>query len=386
MRVGAGHAAVGQRAVRIGQREQRDIGAAQRQRRAVVVVGCVSVSKPSARNVSWKRSRPTSSSVRTAGTLSELASAVRTLTLPWKLAVVVLRHVHAARGGDRERAVVDQRGRRQQSASNASAYRNGLSVEPACRGATTPSTSAARRQLAAAADVGEHVAGRVVEHDERAVLDAARGELGQMIAQRVDRVALQRASSVVVSCSPGALSSFAARCGASSIAAAGDSRPPATREASARIGSHGDVRRRRRRDGARALRDERRLARRARASSATRIAASRASTPAGALPNKPCVAARSPLSSPRNDDRLRYASRICALVHVRSSARAAAAWSHFCASVRGSPPSGRSAGSSRPGELHRQRRSAARPPAVELRHTLSHAATARPGQSTPSCS
>ena len=55
---------------------------------------------------------PTSSSVRTAGTLSELASAVRTLTSAVEIAVVVLRHVHAALGRDRDRAVVDAATRR----------------------------------------------------------------------------------------------------------------------------------------------------------------------------------------------------------------------------------------------------------------------------------
>ncbi len=110
----ADHAAVGKRAVRIGQREQRDIRAAQRQRRAVVVVGL-------RQRVEAQRAQRVVKAVeadelqRTHGRHVERARERRAhADAAVEAAIVVLRHVHTPRGGDRERAVVDQRGRRQQ--------------------------------------------------------------------------------------------------------------------------------------------------------------------------------------------------------------------------------------------------------------------------------
>ena len=69
--------------------------------------------------------------MRTAGTLSELASAVRTLDEALELAVVVLRH---GTGRARVAIATGESSRsdaaRQQPRSSASAYRNGFSVEP----------------------------------------------------------------------------------------------------------------------------------------------------------------------------------------------------------------------------------------------------------------
>ena len=120
-------------------------------------------------------------------------------------------------------------------------------------------------------------------------------------------------------------------------------------------------------------------------SSAASSTASGASTLSGSLPNNPRAAAEMPRNSPRNGARLKYASSICALFQRRSMARAAAAWSHFCPTLR-RVPMRRSAGSMRPAscivsvDAPRGRRPSS------VRHRLSQVAPARACQSTPECS
>ena len=180
----SGDAAVRKRAVRVGEREQRDVGAAQRQRRAVVVGGFRQRVEPEVAQ-RLVEALAADELERAHGRHVERTRERRAHTdAAAEVAVVVLRHVHAARGGDRERAVVDERGGGQQLRVERERVQEGLE-----RRACLPQRDDAvdfpgARQQAAAADVREHVARRVVEHDERAVAHAARGELRQVVAQR----------------------------------------------------------------------------------------------------------------------------------------------------------------------------------------------------------
>ena len=70
--------------------------------------------RPSALRRSNSASGPSIAPTRTAGTFRLAPSAVRALTQPLKLAVVVLRQVQAGAGGDLRRRIVEQAGRRDQ--------------------------------------------------------------------------------------------------------------------------------------------------------------------------------------------------------------------------------------------------------------------------------
>ena len=71
-------------------------------------------------------------------------------------------------------------------------------------------------KVAGAADVGEHIAAGVVEHDQRAVADAAIGKFGEMIAKRRRGETLQICvEGRWTRAHPSASSNLAATCGAS---------------------------------------------------------------------------------------------------------------------------------------------------------------------------
>jgi hypothetical protein len=187
---GPRHAAVGERAVGIGKRQQRDLGTAERQRCAVVIGGfgqrgqaqvaqrlveavdADELQRAHGRHVERTRERR--------------AHADRTA----EIAIVVLRNVHAARRGDRERAVVDERCRGQHAIVERQRVEERLQRRAGLPRRDHAVDLRGARQLAAAADVGEHVARRIVEHDERAVLHAALGQLREMFGQRIDREGL----------------------------------------------------------------------------------------------------------------------------------------------------------------------------------------------------
>ena len=104
---------------------------------------------------------------------------------------VVLRHVEAVAGGQRERRIVDQRG------GGEVASLEGLRVKKRLqrRAGLTQRARAVDlgriRQGAARSDPGEHFAARVVEHQQRAVLGVLPRDFAQVALQRGRRKALQ---------------------------------------------------------------------------------------------------------------------------------------------------------------------------------------------------
>ena len=140
----APHAAVGERAIGVGQREQRDVGAAERERGAVVLgasrqrveaEGAQVVVQARDADELERAHRRHVERARERGAHAHRAVEV---------AVVVLRHVDAARGRDRERAVVDQRGRGQQALVDRARVQERLQRRARLPRRAAPSTSGAR--------------------------------------------------------------------------------------------------------------------------------------------------------------------------------------------------------------------------------------------------
>ena len=184
-------AAVGQRAIAVGEVQQRHLGTAQREAVAVVAAGLAQ----------WQAQRE-QLFVKTVGAHHhqgahrghvERRGQCRARRDPaLEMPVVILRNIEAVGGGNVGRRILDQRCRRE------SFFRDCLGIQKRLeRGAgLTPGQDAIDllrlTQHARRTDPRQHLARGVVEHHDRAVFHIAIPQLAQVARERFDRQALQR--------------------------------------------------------------------------------------------------------------------------------------------------------------------------------------------------
>ena len=181
---------MGQRAIGVGQGEQGHIGAAQRERIAVVAAALgqrqAERIEPCPQRIGTQHGAHAHGRHIEAGT-QRGARAHPAL----EAAVVVLRQVQPRCGGQLRGRVVNQAGRRDQPLLEGQAVDEGLE-----RGAGLATGQHAIdlrriRQIAAGANPSQHFAAGVVEHQHRAVFHVATAQFGQLLTQGFACDALQ---------------------------------------------------------------------------------------------------------------------------------------------------------------------------------------------------
>ena len=165
-------AAVGERAIGVGQREQRDVGAAERQRRAVVAAA---FRQRQAERIEAREERIGAEHRADAHGRHVQARAQRRARADpaFEVAVVVLRQVQAARGGELRRRIVEERGGRDEPLLEGELVDEGLQRRAGLAAGENAVDLRRARQVAGRADPGENLAARVVEHEHGAVFDVA---------------------------------------------------------------------------------------------------------------------------------------------------------------------------------------------------------------------